>query len=179
MDRDFERFPVEKKQIRFEEPPEMFFFDVDEDVEEAAFIRVDDLFADDPEIASKLTGKLTFTLFPRRSEDLVDSRMSRLIHRTMILTGIRVERPLEKIRIRPVFVQWQIELFDNDEPEQLAKDFRAGLEELIHEQKRISQENRFWSDNCFVSPADQEIPDETIIRVAKKYQEQQVAGIGK
>ena len=44
MREEIERFPAEKRQIRFEEPPELIFFDVDETEEEAEFISVDDLF---------------------------------------------------------------------------------------------------------------------------------------
>lgn len=173
FDREFERFPVEKRRIRFEEPPEMIFFDVDEESEEAEFIRVDDLFTEEPETAAKLTGKLSFTLFPRKSGEIIESRLSRLIHRTMVLTGLRLERQVEKIRIRPTFAQWQIDLPESDEPEQIVREFRADLEELLHSKENDSQIETFWSDNCFVSPIDKEIPDETIIRVAKIYQDNQ------
>lgn len=179
MDREFEKFPVVKRQIRFEEPPEMIFFDVDEESEEAEFIRVDDLFAEEPEAAAKLTGRLSFTLFPRKFGKIIDSRLSKMIHRTMILTGFRLERPVEKIRIRPVFAQWQIDLLENDEPEYIVREFRADLEELLLSKENNSQIESFWSDNCFVSPIDKEIPDETIIRVAKMYQEHQETWIGK
>ncbi len=172
-DREFEQFPVVKRQIRYEEPPEMIFFDVDEESEEAEFIRVDDLFTEEPEAAAKLTGRLTFTLFPRKSGKIIESRLSRLIHRTMVLTGLRLERQVEKIRVRPTFAQWQIDLLESDEPEQIVREFRTDLEELIHSKENDSQIEAFWSDNCFVSPIDKEIPDETIIRVAKMYQDNQ------
>lgn len=64
MDRDFEKFPVEKKQIRCEEPPELIFIDVDEDQDEADFIRVDDLFSSEDTSEQKMNGKVIFTLFP-------------------------------------------------------------------------------------------------------------------
>lgn len=163
---EFEQFPVEKKRIAYEEPPELIFFDTDDEQEEADFIRVDDLFALHPEAAEKLTGRLTFTLFPQRQDDLIDSRLSKRIHRTLALAGIRLERPLEKARIRPKFAQWQIELKENDEAEQIAREIRADLEELLHNVKNLGENERFWSDSCFVCPVGKEISDETIIRTA-------------
>ena len=169
-DLEIERFPVEKKQIRYEEPPELIFFDVDEDAEEADFIRVDDLFASEAEPLQKLTGSLSFTLFPAVPGVIIDSRMARSIHKNLILTSIRLDKPLEKVRIRPVFAQWQIEVLDDEEPESLIREFRADLEEFVHAAKKLSENERFWSDNCFVSPVDKEISDETIMRLAGIYQ---------
>lgn len=170
---DIEQFPVVKRQIRYEEPPDLIFFDVDEDTEEADFIRVDDLFADEPEFAQKLVGQLSFTLFPRRQGELIGSALSRQIHRSMVFSALRLEHPLEKVRIRPNFAQWQVSLSAEDDAERIAREFRDDLEELLRSVKHLKDEERFWSGNCFVSPIDREIPDEMIIRVAGYYQEQE------
>ncbi|MBQ4511466.1 MAG: hypothetical protein II969_00630 [Anaerolineaceae bacterium] len=172
MERGIEKFPVEKRQIRYEEPPELIFFDVDEDQEEADFIRVDDLFSSEDASAQKLTGKVTFTLFPQKDEDIIDSRLSRMIRRTLILSGLRLEHPTDSLRIRPKFAQWTIELGDTDEAEQLIREFRADMEEQTHSMKKIPAEERYWSDNCFVCPADKNLSDDTIIRAADHYRKQ-------
>lgn len=171
MNDEIEQFPAERKRFRFEDPPDLIFFDTDEEAEEADFIRVDDLFAAAPETAEKLTGRLSFTLFPRKAGNLITGRLSKTIHRTMILTALRLQHPLEKVRIRPAFAQWQIELSEDDEPLQFAQEFRADLEEVITG-FRDGAEAPYWSNNCFVSSIDREINDETIIRVAEYYQKQ-------
>ena len=171
MERDIEMFPVQKRQVRLEEPPELIFFDVDEDTDEAEFIRVDDLFASEAEPSRRLTGHLSFTLFPAGANVLIDRQLTKLIHRGLLVCCLRIGKPLEKVRIRPFFAQWQIELSPEDEAEQVAKEFRADLESLIHPYLRLPEEERFWSENCFISPIDKEIPDETIIRAAALYHE--------
>lgn len=171
-DQDIEQFPVVKRQIRYEEPPDLIFFDVDEDTEEADFIRVDDLFADEQEGYQKLSGQLSFTLFPRRQGELIGSALSKKIHRSMIFSALRLEHPLEKVRIRPNFAQWQVNLSAEDDAERIAREFRDDLEDLLRNVKKLKGDERFWSDNCFVSPIEREIPDEMIIRVAFSYQEQ-------
>ena len=60
---EFERFPIEKQSVRADEPPDLFFFDVDDVSEEADFIRVDDLFRLEGDGGSKLSGPVLFTLF--------------------------------------------------------------------------------------------------------------------
>lgn len=168
--RDFEQFPAEKKQIRYEESPELIFFDVDEVSEEADFIRVDDLFAMDPEAELPLVGAVSFTLFPRKSVDLISGRMSRLIQRTLPLCAARFEKALEKVRVRPKFVQWQIELTAPDEAENVAKGFRDALEDQIRANRGKQDTEAFWSPNCFVCPVDKEFSDEVIVSIAAKYQ---------
>lgn len=169
---EFEKFPVEKRQIRLEDPPELIFFDVDEDEDEAEFIRVDDLFQLEQEDAPGLTGKISFTLFPRKGGEFIGSRFSRMIHRTLILSALRMQKRVEKIRVRPFFVQWQIELTAEDEPEILAKEFRADLEFQTDNLRNLNEEERFWADSCFVRPADKEIADDKINRMVALYQEE-------
>ena len=170
--RGIEKFPVEKRQIRYEEPPELIFFDVDEDQEEADFIRVDDLFAAETGAEPVLAGKITFTLFPTRDEEIIDSRLSRLIQRTLILSGLRLQHPAGNLRIRPKFAQWQLELEPSDEAELFAREFRADLEDQTHSMKKIPEDERYWSDNCFVCPADKFISDDIIIRAAAHFRKQ-------
>ncbi len=87
-------FRSKKKQIPCEEPPELIFFDVDEDQDEADFIRVDDLFSSEDTSEQKMTGKIIFTLFPQRDNEIIDSRLSRMIRRTLVLSGLRLEHPI-------------------------------------------------------------------------------------
>ena len=169
-DRGIEQFPVEKKQIRFEEPPELIFFDVDEESEEAEFIRVDDLFAMEPETGLSLTGLMAFTLFPRKKENVLSSHMSRLLQRTLILSAAHFEKTLEKVRVRPQFLQWQIELTDVDKAEEIAGEFRDALEAQVQTNRKGPDTEPFWSPNCFVCPVDKEFSDEMIVKIAEKYQ---------
>lgn len=170
-DPEIEQFPVEKRQIKYEEPPELIFFDVDDEGEEADFIRVDDLFAMESGEETALTGPVAFTLFPRRSGELISSRLSRLIRRTLMLSAARFERPLLKTRVRPQFAQWQIELTDSDSAEDLVRAFRDDLEYQVRSSRGEVTNAYFWSPNCFVCPTDKEISDEVIVRVASSYQE--------
>ena len=152
-DNGIEQFPAEKKHISFEEPPELIFFDVDEYSEEADFIRVDDLFREEAGTAERLTGRLTFTFIPKNSEDLISSRMAKQIQRCLLLSAVRLERPLDKVRIRPKFVQFQTELGSDDPAEEIAREFRDDLEDTIRFSHTDQNEDRFWSANCFVSHA--------------------------
>ena len=170
MDREFEVFSVKKRQIRYEEPPELIFFDVDEDTEEAEFIRVDDLFSGETESGSRLSGRLSFTLFPQKFGELIDSRLSRLIRRTLFLSAFRLQHPAALVRVRPGFAQWQMDLADNEEPELFAREFRADLEAQLHSLKKLQPEERYWSSNCFIYSADKEISDDKINRMAAAYQ---------
>ncbi len=162
-DHEFERFPVEKKQIRREEPPELIFFDVDEYSEEADFIRVDDLFRQE----AALTGWLSFTFIPKRRDDLISSQMSGAIKRCLLLNAVRIEREIEKIRIRPQFVQFRIELQDSDSAEETAREFRDDLEAFVYTYRKDQNNARFWSANCFVSTADRDFSDETILQLIR------------
>ena len=170
MDREFESFSAEKRQIRYEEPPELIFFDTDEDIEEAEFIRVDDLFSGETAAGSRLSGRLSFTLFPQKFGEIIDSRLSRLIRRMLILSAFRMQRPAVLVRVRPGFVQWQMDLDDSDEPELIAREFRADLELQLRGLKKMQPEERYWSLNCFVCPADKTLSDDTINRMAAVYQ---------
>lgn len=163
-DHDFEQFPAMKKQIRQEEPPELIFFDVDEYSEEADFIRVDDLFREEAGAAEKLTGWLTFTFIPKKSENLINSRISRQIQRCLLMSAVRLERPLDKVRIRPRFVQFQTELRADDPTEVIAREFRDDLEDTVCFSHVYQNKERFWSANCFVSPADRDFSDEFIVQ---------------
>lgn len=174
-DRDIEQFPADKNQLPFSEPPELIFFDVDEYSEEAEFIRVDDLFREEAGSAGKLTGRLSFTFIPNKSEDLIDSRMSRLIQRCLMLSAVRLERPLEKVRIRPKFVQFRTELDTPDSAEEIAREFRADLEDAVRFSRTGQNKERFWSANCFVSPVELELSDEIIIQAASSFRNQEPA----
>ena len=163
-DNGIEQFPAEKRHISFEEPPELIFFDADEYSEEADFIRVDDLFREEAGTAEKLTGRLIFTFVPKKSENLISSRMARQIQRCLLLSAVRLERPMDKVRIRPKFVQFQTELGSDDPAEKIAREFRDDLEDVIRSSHSDQNKERFWSANCFVSPADAEFSDEFIVQ---------------
>ncbi|MBR6088846.1 MAG: hypothetical protein IKP86_02860 [Anaerolineaceae bacterium] len=169
-DRDIEQFPEEKKQLHDNEPPELIFFDVDGVPEEADFIRVDDLFRTEGAAENLLTGILSFTLFPQKTGTLIGSRLSRLIHRTLAVSAARQQHPLRKVRIRPRFVQWQLELGDGDDPAELAGEFRNDLELQFRVFTDTPDHVRYWSNNCFVCPFDKELTDEAIVRIAESYQ---------
>lgn len=169
--KDIEKFSIEKQSIRAEEPPELIFFDVDDVSEEADFIRVDDLFRMEEEAAGKVAGPVWFTLFPRQSGQLLTVRLSRILRRTLYLSGIRLEKPAEKIRIRPGFAQWQLDLGDADDPKGLMREFRADLEAQAGMLLGYDGEKRFWADSCFICPENDRITDEVISRMAARYQE--------
>ncbi len=168
---EIERFPIEKQSVGAEEPPQLIFFDVDDVSEEAEFIRVDDLFRMDGEASAKLSGPVWFTLIPRQSGRYLTARLSRIFRKTLILSGIRLEKPAEKIRIRPVFAQWQMDLDETDDPEKLMWEFRADLEAQAGMLLGYDGEKRFWADSCFICPENDRITDEMISRMAARYQE--------
>ena len=168
---EFDRFPIEKKSVQAEELPDLIFFDVDDVSEEADFIRVDDLFRLSGEASAVLTGPVWFTLFPRQSGRYLTDRLSRIFRRTLILSGLRLEKPAEKIRIRPGFAQWQIDLKEADEPEKLVKEFRDDLEMQAGNLLDYEGKQHFWADSCFICPENDRITDEMISRMAARYQE--------
>lgn len=170
MDSGFEQFPVEKMQLEGEEPPEMFFFDVDEETEEAEFIRLDDLLRREGESVPVRGGPTSFTFFPRKYGTILKSRFSRLLRRTLILSASGMQYEPEKIRIRPLFVQWQIDLSETDDPEKIAREFRADLETQTCSLLDLDDHESYWSDCCFISPADARVTDEVIIRLASRIQ---------
>ena len=172
MRTDIERFPAEKRQIRFEEPPEMIFFDVDEEAEEAEFIRVDDLFRLDAEDAQSLTGLTAYTFFPRKRGVFISGSFARLLRRTLVLLTSRFGTPTAKIRIRPRFVQWQIDLSEEDDPETLAREFRTELETQARNLLALEENDRFWSNSCLVSRGGEEPGDDLINRLAALVQEE-------
>lgn len=168
---DPEQFPIEKQSVNAEEPPELIFFDVDDVSEEAEFIRVDDLFRQEGEAIEKLSGLVWFTIFPRQSGQYLSAALSRILRRTLILSGIRMEKPAEKIRIRPVFAQWQIDLKETDDPEKLMREFKTDLETQAGILLGYDEDKRFWADSCFICPENDRITDEMISRLAVRYQE--------
>lgn len=171
MREEIERFPAEKRQIRFEEPPELIFFDVDEEQEEADFISVDDLFRITEEEAKSRCQTVRFTLFPDKKGQYIDSRLSRVIHRTLALSSLQLEKPLEKVRVRPAFIQWQLELGEEEETEPVAREFRTDLELQIHNYKDLDEGERFWAVSCLICPADTEITDDALNRIIPRYQQ--------
>ena len=168
---EIEQFPVVKRRIKPEEPPQLIFFDVDEDAEEADFIRVDDLFRDSEAYGTEKPSSYTFTLIPRRKNQIIDSRTSRLIHRTMVLCAFRLQHPIEKIRIRPRFVQWQLKLEQDDVPEILVREFRSDLEDQFCNLQNLKENDSYWADICFICPASVNMTDGWICEMAEAYQE--------
>ncbi len=168
--REFERFPAEKQQIRFEDPPELIFFDVDEDSKEADFIRVDDLFRD--EDAAATCSPFCLTLFPRCSGQILSGRISRVIRRTLYLSALRLNCTVSVIRVRPNFVQMLAEPGAGDTAEILAREFRADLELQMSSLCGLPEGLRFWSDNCFIWKADTQIGDEKINSMISLYRDE-------
>lgn len=168
---EFDKFPIEKQTVRAEEPPELIFFDVDDVSEEADFIRVDDLFRMEGADVPKLSGHVLFTLFPRQSGQYLNGSLSRILHKTLIMSGLRLEKPAEKIRIRPRFAQWQVDLNETDDAEGLMREFRTDLEAQAGTLLGYDGKNRFWADSCFICPENDRITDEMISRMAVRYQE--------
>ncbi len=165
-----ERFSAEKQQIRFEDPPELIFFDVDEDSNEADFIRVDDLFRDGD--AGETCSPFCLTLFPRCSGHILSGRISRVIRRTLYLSALRLNCTVSVIRVRPNFVQMLAEPGDGDTAETLAREFRADLELQMSNLCGLPEGLRFWSDNCFIWMADTQIGDEKINSMISLYRDE-------
>lgn len=166
MDCENERFSAEERQTDGEELPEMFFFDVDDVAEEAEFIRLDELLAREGEETHPLSGLVSFTFFPQKRDTYLSGRFSRLLRRTLILSAARMELPLEKIRVRPLFVQCRVRIPDEGGiPEKLAREIRSDLEEQTKAVLALDEDDRFWSNHCFAAPADAEINDDEMIRL--------------
>ena len=84
---------------------------------------------------------------------------------------VKLEKPAEKIRIRPGFAQWQMDLNETDDPEQLMREYRADLETQAGMLLGCEGNRRFWADSCFICPENDRITDEMISRLAARYQE--------
>ncbi len=168
MSDEIEKFPIKKTAIRYEAEPEMFFFSPDEEAEEAEFIRVDDLFR----LGEEAPGRdIILTLFPARRFTFIRGAPAQAFKRTIALTALRLERPAEDIRVRPLFVQWRVELEPGDSPEQIAREIRADLEEQARVLLNINGERCFWSNACFIRPADRDITIAAVVKMIENYQE--------
>ncbi len=166
---EIERFPAEKRQVRLEEPPELIFFDVDGESEEADFIRVDDLFRSDVAIGP---GDAVFmTLFPRSAEWILSGRISRVIRRTLFLSAAQLQCSVSGIRVRPHFVQWKAEPDEPVAPEFLARGFRTDLELQMNNLRGAKDGECFWSDNCFIWTAETMINDDKMNSMIELYRE--------
>jgi hypothetical protein len=163
-----EGFPGAGQYTGNEEFPEMFFFDVDDEAEEAEFIRLDELLEKEGEIPRPLSGLVSFTFFPQKQGTYIDARFSRLLRRTLILSATGMGLTLEKIRVRPLFVQWQTVISENDAPEKIAREIRADLETQTKAVLSLDESDHFWSADCFAAPADAKINDDEMIRLMKK-----------
>ena len=168
-DAAFERFPVEKQRIRSEDPAELIFFDVDDEGEEAEFIRVNDLFR--LETDPGLGGSFFLTLFPRNPERVISGRISRLIRRTLYLSAAGLQCNISKVRVRPHFVQWLTEPGETNDPELLTREFRADLEFQMSSVTGLAQGEQFWSESCFMWFTDSQINDEKIDGMIELYRE--------
>ncbi len=160
-----DKFPIKKTSIHYEEEPEMIFFAPDDEAEEAEFIRVDDLFEPEPD------RNIILTLFPARRCTFIKGELARAVTRTLALTALRLERPAEDIRVRPLFVQWRVELEDGDTPEQIAREVRADLEVQARALLKLDDDTNFWSTACFIRPADREMTIAAIVKMIEEYQE--------
>lgn len=169
MSDEIEKFPIKKTSVHYEEEPEMFFFSPDEEEEEADFIRVDDLFNLEEEVPGR---SIILTLFPARRFTFIKGAPAQAFKRTIALTSLRLERPAEDIRIRPLFVQWRVALEPGDSPEQIAREIRAGLEEQARALLNIHEEHSFWSAVCFIRPADKDMTIAAVVKMIEDYQEE-------
>ncbi len=155
-----------------EDAPELIFFDTDELPEEADFIRVDDLFRMEGDPGSSLKGPFSFVLFPRKAGQFIGSRLALLIRRAMILYAARAESSMERIRVRPMFAQWQSELNTTDRPEAVVREIRNELETQASLLRDAEGGGRFWAGSCFVYPAENEFSDSDLNRLIGMYQEE-------
>ena len=170
MNEEFQQFPVEKRRIRYEDPPELIFFDVDEDSEEAELISVDDLFRLSEAEDSPRCFPVRFTLFPAQKGDYIDSRLSRVIHRTLLMACLQMEKTPRLVRLRPTFVQWQLDPDSEAETESIARELRGALELQLHSLKNLDEKARFWASVCLIHPADAEITDDALNALILQYQ---------
>ena len=162
----------EKDNVPAEDLPELIFFDTDDIPEEADFIRVDDLFRMETDSSPVKDDLFTFVLFPRKKETYISSRMALLIRRTLILSSVRLEVPLERIRVRPMFAQWQSVLTGEGLSEMIVRGVRTDLETQASLLRDAEEDSRFWAGSCFVYPAGKEYPDDYLNRLIGMYQEE-------
>ena len=162
----------ENERIPDDELPELIFFEPDEQPEEAEFIRVDDLFRSVTDSEAECRGPFTFVLFPRKAGGYIGSRLARLIRRTMILFSARAEYPMDRIRVRPMYVQWQSDPGETGEPEAIVREIRTELETQAALLQNAEGDPRFWSGSCFVYRAENDMTDYELNRLIGSYQEE-------
>lgn len=177
-----ESFPANKRQFKFAAPPEMIFFDVDDDPEEAAFIRVDDLFKNAAAIETQRpakkpekkeqNGETIFTLIPRKRYQFIDSVLSRVIRRSLAITAARECIPLTQTRVRPVFVQWRVTLPPRTDRKRVIRIFRRDLERHMapYLTDDAFEDGAFWADNCLIQLPEEELTINQMVRFVNKYQ---------
>lgn len=197
-----ELFPVKKTQVKFCAPPEMIFFEPEEAVpDEADFIRLDDLFriegvsisqtaqkdpASDkvsPEQMEKpvtqqepstLNGPVTFMLIPRFRYQYVDAALSRIIRHSLIKRARTESKTLIFTRVRPLFIQWQLEITEGEDALRLMKAFRNDLDEEIQKyalkNPRREVPSPFWADDCMIQSAEESLSDTQLICFINRYQ---------
>ena len=178
-DQRFEKFPVERRRIKLSSLLTMIFFDPEEaEPDEADFVLVDDLFkmegtqsSTEPGInfqkaipnAGPLIGPVVFTLIPRYCYQYITAPLSRRIRRALILTAKRYSLEINTTRVRPVFVQWEVEIPNGFDAVHLMQLFQKDLDAELHENsvwRRQDFENAsFWSDNCLIQRAE-DVPDQ-------------------
>ena len=163
----------EKEQFPADDLPELIFFEPDDTPEEAEFIRVDDLFRLEPEAAEEDRGPFTFVLFPRRAGWFIGSKLALLIRRMMILRSLREDSPMEKIRVRPMFVQWQSDPGEDGQPEAIVREIRTELETQTALLRDTEEDAPFWAGSCFVYRAENEMSDSDLNRLIGSYQEEE------
>ena len=166
---DIEPFPAVKQRMKPDDLSDMIFFDVDEESEEADFIRVDDLFR--LEGTSETAGPFFLTMFPKGADRIISEKTSRLIRRSLYLSAVRLGCSVSKVRVRPRFIQWFTEPAGDDDPEKLAREFRADLEFQMNNLCGLKNGERFWAGSCFMWSADSRVDDEKIRDMIELYRE--------
>lgn len=188
-----DKYPIVKKQVTFSAPPEMIFFDmdVDEDYdpEEVDFIRLDDLLGEAPEAGPApaedpkplepapkktrpLIGQTCFTLIPRRRYRFIDAKISPVIRRSLSMTAMEQKRELLLTRVRPLYLQWVLDIEFGEDPVRIMGEFRRNLEiEMRPFLLRDLYANEFfWADECLIRPADETLTVNQMVRFINSYQ---------
>ena len=79
---------------------------------------------------------------------------------------------MEKIRVRPMFVQWQSDPGENGQTEAIVREIRTELETQMALLRDTEEDNPFWAGSCFVYRAENELSDNDLNRLTGSYQEE-------
>ncbi len=151
--------------------------EADSQPDEADFICVDDLFrmmgepSAEPEPAQPLplTGNISFTLIPRKRYAFISGELSRVIRHSIAMSACEKDKKLISVRVRPIFVQWQLPITEADDPQKIMDFFRFRLNEEIRPYIEIES---FWSEENLIRPGSEEMSINQMMRFINDYQEE-------